>query len=64
MPEEFIAPWRGFWKQPVTIGKNVFSYSYALCFDDSNGMLFIYGLYSKLWFYGYIIPKPEVEIAQ
>jgi len=64
MPEEFIAPWRGFWKQPVTIGENIFSYSYALCVDDSNGMLFIYWFYGKLYFYGYILPKSEVEVAQ
>ena len=64
MPEEFITPWRGFWKQPVTIGENVFSYSYALCVDDPNGMLFIYWFYGNLWFYGYILPKPEVEVAQ
>jgi len=59
LPEEFITKWRGFWKQPVTIGKNVFSYSYALCVDDSNGMLFIYGFYANLWFYGYVSPKLE-----
>jgi len=64
MPEEFIAQHRRFWKQPVTIGENVFSYSYALCVDDSNGMLFIYWFYGNLWFYGYILPKPEVEVAQ
>ncbi len=64
MPEEFIAPWRGFWKQPVTIGENIFSYSYALCVDDPNGMLFIYWFYGNLWFYGYILPKPEVELTQ
>jgi len=64
MPEEFIAPWRGFWKQPVTIGENVFSYSYALWVDDPNGTLFIYWFYGNLWFYGYILPKPEVEVAQ
>jgi len=64
MPEEFITPWKGFWKQLVTIGENVFSYSYALCVDDPNGMLFIYWFYSKLWFYGYILPKPEVKMAQ
>ncbi len=64
IPEEFIAPWRGFWKQPVTIGENVFSYSYALCVDDPNGMLFIYWFYGNLWFYGYILPKSDVEVAQ
>jgi len=64
MPEEFIAPWRRFWKQPVTIGENIFSYSYALCVDDPNGMLFIYWFYGNLWFYGYILPKPEVELTQ
>lgn len=57
MPKEFIAPWKGFWKQPVTIGENVFSYSYALCVDDPNGMLFIYWFYGKLWFYGYVLPE-------
>lgn len=64
MPEEFITPWRGFWKQPVTVGENVFSYSYALCVDDPNGMLFIYWFYGNLWFYGYILPKSDVEVAQ
>jgi hypothetical protein len=64
VPEEFIAPWGGFWKQPVTIGENVFGYSYALCVDDPNGMLFIYWFYGSLCFYGYILPKPEVEVTR
>ena len=64
MPEEFIALWRGFWKQPVTIGENIFGYSYALCVDDPNGMLFIYWLYGNLWFYGIVSPKSEDKVAQ
>ena len=63
-PDEFIALYKGYWKQPETIGENVFSYSYALCVDDPNGMLFIYWFYGNLWFYGYILPKPKVEVAQ
>lgn len=63
-PDEFIALWREFWEQPVTIGKNVFSYSYALCVDDPNGMLFIYWFYGNLWFYGYVSPKSEDKVAQ
>ena len=57
MPGEFIAPWERFWEQPVTIGENIFNYSYAICIDDPNGMLFVYWFYGKLWFYGYIMPK-------
>ena len=64
MPKEFIDPWRGFWKQPVTIGGNVFNYSYALCVDDPNGMLFVYWFYGKLYFYGYIVPNLPVEATK
>ena len=60
-PDEFIAQYKEFWKQPVTIGENVFSYSYALCVDDPNRMLFIYWFYGNLWFYGYIMPEPEIS---
>jgi hypothetical protein len=64
MPKEFIDTWRGFWKQPVTIGENIFSYSYALCVDEPNGMLFVYWFYGKLYFYGYIVPNLPVEAAK
>jgi hypothetical protein len=62
-PEGFIAQHKGLWKQPEKIGENVFSYSYVLCVDDPNGMLFIYWFYGNLWFCGYIIQKTEVEVA-
>ena len=64
MPEEFIAQWRGFWKKPVNIGKNVFNYSYALCVDNPNGVIFVYWFYGKLWFYGYVLPNQEIEVSQ
>ena len=60
MPKSFIDHWRKFWKPPIKIGNNVFTYSYALCVDDPNGMLFIYWFYGKLYFYGYILPNSEV----
>ena len=63
-PDEFFAQYKGLWKQPETIGENVFSYSYFLFVDDPNIMLFIYWFYDNLWFHGGIIPKPEVEVAQ
>jgi len=63
-PDGFIAQYKGLWKQPETIGENVFNYSYVLCVDDPNIMLFLYWFYDNLWFCGYIIPKPEVEVAQ
>jgi hypothetical protein len=64
MPKEFIDQWRKFWKPPETIGGNVFSYSYALCVDNPNGMLFIYWFYGKLWFYGIVTPKTDSNAAQ
>ncbi len=59
MPEKFIYKWKGLWEPPVTFGNNIFSYSYILCEDDPNGMLFVYWFYDKLWFFGFIAPKPD-----
>jgi len=63
-PADFIEHAKGFWTQPIMVGNNIFSYSYAPCIDDQNAMLFIYWFYDKLYFYGYILPKSDVEVAQ
>ena len=59
MPKKFLDKWKGLWEPPVTIGNNIFSYSYILCEDDPNGMLFVYWFYDKLWFFGFIAPNPD-----
>jgi hypothetical protein len=66
-PTEFIKPFQGLWKPPITIGNNVFNYSHLLCSDDPNGMLFIFWFYGRLYFYGYILPREissEVTVAK
>jgi hypothetical protein len=59
-PVKFIKPFRGLWKPPITIGNNIFSYSYFLSFDDPNGMLFIFWFYGRLYFYGHILPGEDI----
>jgi hypothetical protein len=57
VPDKFIDQFRGFWKTPVAIGENVFTYSYAQCVDDPNIMLLVYWFYDRLWFYGWVLPE-------
>lgn len=58
-PADFIEYAKGFWTQPITVGGNIFSYSYAPCVDDLSAMLFIYWFYGKLYFYGYVLPGED-----
>jgi|WetSurMetagenome_2_1015567.scaffolds.fasta_scaffold158238_2 hypothetical protein len=51
-------------KKLVTIGDNIFSYTYAPCVDDPNAMLIIYLFYEKLWFVSLIAPKTNIENKQ
>lgn len=57
IPNELIDEYGKFWEKPITIGNNIFNYTYAKCYDDPNIMIIIYWFYNKLWLVGFITPK-------
>lgn len=60
-PKGFIQEFQGYWITPITIGDNVFTYTYAQSNEDSNAMVFLYVFYSKLYFFGVIVPSKELR---